>query len=811
MKLLTLMIGEAFECILNFDGTPRVRSYLVQNDGGNIHLFGLPSYKPSRMRSQLPSMMVQMDSGPQNVFLYKYEETPLTPSTGCDRYVKLDFYLYGVDASAQRVSGHRYQEMRAAERSFWDQVQLDSLHMNEGNGFVWDMPENNVQRFDVTFHLSMLRLDGVYERERSFRLYAVPERQIENVSLDFGSEASQLMVYNQNDDPIAPGACLQELFHYYRGKFDPSSSANDKDYMQYDPDLRLFRSHFMVPKRMSVPYEPAASPVTNTPIKFLLKYTDPITKSGDYISLPNVKFVETGAVSATVIDNLGDEVPVQTYGGRYFYRRVINTFLFRALESVSVHARQRDAAMFLRLYVLMPNIYSQSEVSEIVGQIESDLETILASGHYVRHVPGSDEGAVEVAFKDRIIGVEVNSVSESDASFLGYHFAQPTHDWDFGRYLIMDAGKGTLDFSVIDYNDANERGTTPVTCIYRSGIIGSGNALSYALFLDILNAMIAPYLSGLDPESAMSDIIKTVIEHGDESYLADLMRLVDKYKIVYSENAFIGPAAISAKPGVKLSDFDLPTIVKGVGDMLDTSEIRGFKLPEYPYLNAMLKTLATDAMKELEYNGRLNYVILAGRGFLFEPFKQAMLEELRGRWPELNEIPFDDGGVYTMKNSCLFASVDISLGNYDGKRIGIPILVHTGRADYDDETGTPEAPVKRKFWEGALEGLLDWIENRFGGKNPLDDMRKMELKDYLNGKKMKVKSARDKVCISGSYYAFTNTVRGDVTLFFDGEDFLYRHDGKMHHFGPARARTTRHYYESTFPYDSRPVIPFPHL
>ena len=64
MKLLTLKINKSFECILNLDKVGRVQSYLIQNAGGNLWLFSLPSYEPAKKRNQLPSVMIQMDYGP---------------------------------------------------------------------------------------------------------------------------------------------------------------------------------------------------------------------------------------------------------------------------------------------------------------------------------------------------------------------------------------------------------------------------------------------------------------------------------------------------------------------------------------------------------------------------------------------------------------------------------------------------------------------------------------------------------------------------------------------------------------------------
>lgn len=800
MKLLTLKINKSFECILNLDKVGRVQSYLIQNAGGNLWLFSLPSYEPAKKRNQLPSVMIQMDYGPEYAYLYKYEETKQSPGVGLDASTKIDFYLYWIDSSLNNLSRSQIDALRDLENDYWDHRSLDSFQVDGENCISRQLKEESAQEFDVTFHLSVVSFNGkVTESDRSFRLFVAPEDRIENVSLDFGSEASQLLVYNQKDGIVAPDTSILDLFPYFKDKFDPASTAPDDEYVQYDPNPCLFRSHFMVPKRMTSPsYDAADTPVTNTEMKILMKYTDACLTGSDYMSLPNVKFVEAGSVSRSVIDSFGDRVPVQRFENRYFYRRAINSFLFRAMDAVASHSRQRDKVLFIRLYVLMPNVYVQSDVSEILGFIESDLEAIRTA-----------------CYSESIAGIEVNSVSESDASFLGRHFSQPTMQWHSGRYLVMDAGKGTLDFSVIDYDKNASEGVTPFTCIYRSGIIGAGNALSFALFLDVLNAAIAPYLGGTDAEVAMQEIIKDVIENGDEAYLADLMSLVDKYKIVISHNAFLGSKTFSARPGVKLSDFDLPTIVEQVESLLDSTSARGYKLEETPYLDAMVRILVRDSLQELGYNGPLDYVILAGRGFLFTPFKDAMLEALKDKpqWASLQELPMDDDDNYTMKNVCLFATDDISLRKYDGRRVGVPLMVYDSGADYDEDSGDHANLRRVPLLKKVMEWILMKVRYRFSGKDSLDYMKQMELTDYLYGKEVVVKSAGDRVCISGSYYSFGNNVRGKVTLFFDGEDFTVRHSDQMFNFGPARARTARHYYESTFPYDSLPGrdIPFPHV
>lgn len=807
MKLLTLQINGSFECIFDFDKTEeRTPSYVVQSSGGNADLFSVPSLREGR--DQLYSVLIQSDSAPEDAYLFRFEEKTLPAVPGLFRSKQLDFYLNLPN------EGRDIDDVLEAERDLDKMVVDDNLTFYEKN-----LIGNNAYGFTVNFHLVLVSPDGVKDvRTRSFRLFFSPSERIWNVSLDFGSEASQMLIYPLSMDHPGPNECKQGLFSYFKDLYPALSLKPDKNFLQYDDSDdgdSLFRSLYFAPKQLtSVTLDSTAKPgpATNPNMDFLTEFVDTrLLPTGDLMSIPNVKFAVMGADIKHILDSSGRKNNVLTFKNQYFYRCAINSFLYRAMDKI-LEDSVDDNCAFVRLYVLMPNVYDHNEVAKNLRYIDQDVETIR-----------------KTHFNDHIMAVEVNVVSESDASLLGCMYALSNNSpFVSGRYLIMDAGKGTLDFSVVNYDEYPdiENGEFPCTCVYRSGIIGAGNALSYALFLDILTAMISPYITGKDPKTEIQRIIKTQIENGDESLLASLMNAVDDYKrLLPEDDSSVAIHHFSAKPGVTLTSFNLDSIVDSMNDLfVDSARTGAYRLDKHPYLDAMIRKLVHDAVEELNYQGPLDYVLFMGRGFCFNRFKTAMLDGLKSKskpssgsasselcWEGLEELELNLDEVYNMKNVCLFSSIWISLGKYEGRRVGIPFIVNGSQQDGGQNGNVGNKSSFRRTVRGLMEKLRKG--GRFSGSEGgrFNDIGKMKENDFMNGIDLEVEGQGCRVCLNGYHYFLPRTVIGTITVFFDGERFVYRHGSGTSPFTTARGRTILNRYESTFPYADVPAsgVPFP--
>ena len=388
-------------------------------------------------------------------------------------------------------------------------------------------------------------------------------------------------------------------------------------------------------------------------------------------------------------------------------------------------------------------------------------------------------------------------------------------EWNDGRYLILDAGKGTLDFSVLEYKASRLTTNPPFTCVYRSGFVGAGNTLTYALFLDILKETIQPYMKADDVlETKMEEWLVKYLDEGDEADWADLMTSVEKYKVELGR--MVNPVSDSDDSGeYGLEDIDLSQLKSGLDKWMENNS----KLTQTGYLDAMVRNLVVYTIDEIGYKGPLNYVIFAGRGFLFEPFRSAMLERIKSvpKWNGIEIKSLDSAGSsYTIKNMCLFASEMIAKGFYDGRRVGRPEVFKDSSKE-PDQSQSPDSPSKgmREWIKGLGKKMLKrYVKFQKGAFTDFDksgDNKKMEFDDYVHGRKLFIADTNSKVTISGASHYLPAWVRkGYIDVFFDGEEFVFRQKRRSSRFDPTPAPQDRFIAESTFPYTKLDRIPFPH-
>src|SRR5258705_5637731 len=129
----------------------------------------------------------------------------------------------------------------------------------------------------------------------------------------------------------------------------------------------------------------------------------------------------------------------------------------------------RHGGMIITL--LVPNIYTQHDVFEMLNELRDRTESLLDS-LYIR--------------KDDLF-IEYETISESDAAFMGY---QQTHAADVqltngDMALVIDCSKGTTDISILLADD-NEN----YSSFFRTGFAGAGNVLSYGFAEDLLTLLL---------------------------------------------------------------------------------------------------------------------------------------------------------------------------------------------------------------------------------------------------------------------------------------------------------------------------------
>ncbi|MEL6676063.1 MAG: hypothetical protein AAFR61_27905 [Bacteroidota bacterium] len=295
------------------------------------------------------------------------------------------------------------------------------------------------------------------------------------MALDFGSEASQVAFRKYGEHQPIKLDLISELKGQSFYQF-PDSEA--KDFLQYDEDgdRPLLRSRFFIRKNWEN-LDPLAAPGRDHPLQILTHRKRPDSLlldpdiQDDFVALPNLKLCEL----------VNDEYLHIQVGNFHLSDPDFRNLLRRCIINQMMHAcfahlayrhtlalpEGERAPMAIQLHLLVPNVYHQQQVMDLLADCQEDLQKI-----------GQQYG---------IAAVEVLMVSESDAAFSGV-YAKALSQLDYSytvstpgqsqNFLVLDAGKGSLDFSILSADPDHE---SAFFSRYKAGIPGSGQFLSFAI------------------------------------------------------------------------------------------------------------------------------------------------------------------------------------------------------------------------------------------------------------------------------------------------------------------------------------------
>lgn len=851
MKLLRIKIAETVNSVFNFDAPQYERTYVLERSTTNPVLFSIPVGSASESLGQTYSF--QTENGRNDLFILPIVEN--ASSTVNDVVAKeFTITLIGPESNSARSNPNVIKEIKRILNGSTATASNKSFDKKKGI-FKCHVPSGMVLECRITFIIQLVGGSGiVFTEQRSVKVILGNRDSIYFATLDFGSEASQVLEFCGDATSIGLSQVMDILTEMGSTLGKPVDVVHDAEanqrYIQYDKDDHLFRSHFFAPKRVNAtdPFKPEQSPASNPHLKLLNTYSEIQTLKEDYFTLPNVKIETLTNRKQTIIvqSTAGfNTLPVSEYRNRYFYRSSINAFIYLILRKVCAQAiSQRGddgnndgsskALAYLRLTILMPNVYDQPQLSTKLKDINEDVAKMLDLPEF--------EGIIR--------GVEVNSISESDASILGLKAidTEAALHLPKGNYLIMDAGKGTLDFSVLRFDpDAKD---SNYICKYRSGIVGSGNAISYAVFLDLMTALLKD--QGITGKNRIELYIDAIIRHlvakGDEALVAEMMRYVDRIKCIYGESPAEGSASFATRKNdtseasseelapvqIKNSeDGQMTSIVLLKDKTLSLNDIVEFlktcftnvnnylqsqlKITDLAmtYTDAMIQNLADSAVLEFKYREPLDFIVLTGRGFMMSQFKKAVLKNIRrkmnGKWAKAEELAWNERTTdYNPKNVCLFVNDMIAKGDYDGRVVGQPFIRKYGEDTVDLQPEEEEAKGGVRLNLGRARArmisiIYKWFSNA-GSSAP------MKEKEFDNGIPVVIGNRYDQICISGRNYSLPiKCNKGQrATIFFDGDEFIFVTNNQAKQFGRGIAQPVDYLFESMFPYGNIPAnVPFP--
>lgn len=605
-------------------------------------------------------------------------------------------------------------------------------------------------------------------QEYKFYVNIAQRHAIRDVVIDFGSEASQVWIAHRNDD--AQNQNNQgELFELIRNEYEEEDSGkinqlfnesnaqrneNARYYQRDDDNGYLYKSLFFLSSRIG-------DGMSDENLIRINKEDDilELLRDARYMALPNLKLMLHGEIQLPFININGRGLDNLFKYVKPLRNLILSSIIKAVFNNQNIIDRGNKIAV--RVVFLIPNTYSiedaimvRKEISQVIDQIVIDDEQPI-----MPHV-------------------EVSTFSESDASFLGY-VARDEDIITNGRYLLIDIGKGTTDFSVMQMKDSGDR----AYCLARSGIVGAGNVMTFATLVSVLHA--------LDENATADELRNFIIERitsinsmADKNTLYSYLEKIKcnspsgtgislpNYIKLYKKNNNWNGGIIN-----KLSLIGLNNCLKGACDQRcfvpnDDSVTRGYA-----------NILAQKIVNELKYvyDERLNDIdklIFAGRGSRSRILRNAIEEAIKSNNPELRIMTSND---VNLKIACLRGPLAVAVKLDTDIAVKQPMLRKQGEA----------TSISHKNQKKLVDDLLYYLPFNKDAKK-LDEAKTENAIDVAPSDRFSM----------GSWKYSLSELKTPVKVccFFDGDHFLYRSSDSVYKM--KRVESPENYslvYETLFP------------
>ncbi|MEJ0101755.1 MAG: hypothetical protein WDO19_03950 [Bacteroidota bacterium] len=457
------------------------------------------------------------------------------------------------------------------------------------------------------------------------RFYIVEGQKIRFAGLDFGSEASQMKesVFDSiHQNYKLDGVNLFRAIKVHVLK-DKADEMPDRSFVQFEENPHLYKSVFYAKREMEAEFIVGQKGDLDTHFPVTL---DVMTENGsvsplffdNWVQVPNLKIIHGSPDFAKELNFV-----VKTDAGkRTSDFGKLKGKIYAGLLSNMITAYLEDnikTDVYLRFTLLVPNIYT---IQEIVNARKIVREII--------------QGASIGGNGDLVKAVEISTLSESDASFLGgvSHMKSDLTKGSF--YIVIDCGRGTTDFSVIQVDKKDNSIIKPV---YRSGFAGAGNLISFAFINSVLHYMMNS-ISDHSFKTNLEKFLKAQMGQGPVTPFRNyLYQRVEKWKADYSpslqkeavEDDWRAAQTGSVKWENLFNAEPQRTDVQAFLNKIDAVYDWGGYIEKT--VSQIAGKICTDielAVSHLKSSSRCGGVLFTGRGFLFEPLKDVLYNRLRG-------------------------------------------------------------------------------------------------------------------------------------------------------------------------------------
>jgi hypothetical protein len=561
--------------------------------------------------------------------------------------------------------------------------------------------EINQELFDqnkVTLRI-VLEVNGE-SYSNALDLYLAHPSQFLGIALDFGSESSQMAVkrytndFNLQEKKPEIENLFRNIVSYHKSQGWVSQNET-VDFYQEEKNTNFYKSLFFLKEQLSGEYEDIDHEVFIKNIadnlKMLVNTKDGFNTLTEqkFHQLPNLKIIHK---HEDLLSGVSFEIEKDGYGipikMSEIKQKVYNTILKVMITSFlkKEFIRYNNATRFIRLMLLVPNIYDTSDINYIQHQLHNIFRELS-----------------EREYNGKILAWEVLTISESDASFIGYLNKNNISVQKDRDYIIIDSGKGTTDFSIIRTGKDNIFDLKPV---YRNGFSGAGNMITYAIFETLLHYIRQTAQTNQSSIKYIKDKIVRVLTSDDlerkNNFYNELERLKYNYK-----GSNVSAQVRNTWDYAKSGDISFKDLIE-YGDGINTliSLLNGIEnvADFYNYIDETCAFIAGSAVHYLKLikDNKKDFncagIVLTGRSFMFKPLvdklKQNLVQQLGVNESQINLLNSSE-----LKDICIKGVFNNSI-KLNAEMTGYPIQLIFADAEPKREepaAKNPAAPRKSFF------------------------------------------------------------------------------------------------------------------
>lgn len=490
-----------------------------------------------------------------------------------------------------------------------------------------------------------------YSSEMIFNI--VQPEDCQRIVIDFGSEASQVGYKNGGpQSAIVHYDILENIISNLQAG-GSSNAYRREDLLNHEPGQpMLYRSFYAIRKKIG----------TEDRKTFPFNFTDNIEEDEIRLFITREEVAATGHAFGDqyeIIPNLklGIEKSLQLtvgtkaedYSILSHKQELISAILLRLLRLI-ISSKPGFRCGGLVVTLLVPNIYTQHDVFDLLNQLRNRTGSMLSS----------------LQIDENDLGIEYETISESDAAFMGYQQTHPDQiKLSNGEIaLVIDCGKGTTDISMLLADD-NEN----YSSFFRTGFAAAGNVLLYGFAEDFLTLVLRA-IPGSNALSVKDFINQNILNQNLTADVLNFMELLEDQKRKFRNRRAIGLTEFA-----QLTE-NSPSTERSIGNLYrDTSTL-------LPYTGAILQNRTVRWDEEVtgliskaadcivhsiissirnvitrDIRKRIRVVMLSGRAFYFDLLREKLEKELHQLLqPDTGIKMLPQGRMLNNKNVALYGA-----------------------------------------------------------------------------------------------------------------------------------------------------------